>query len=228
MGEILLPVGYKTVPNVLTLGKVESLRQVIASISAGREVRRRGEIYGIRNLLSLSEEVRGIARDLVGPPYFAVRATFLDKVPGANWKITWHQDSVITVRERRDVPGFGPWSVKAGVVHVQPPPEILERMVAIRLHLDDCTRDNGALRVLPGTHRFGWIDHEVDAWRAKVPEVCCEVPCGGALYMNPLILHASSPAVRPEHRRVIHIEYARERLPGGLEWEVAKLTGPTS
>jgi len=36
--------------------------------------------------------------------------------------------------------------------------------------------------------------------------------------MCPLILHASSKAVSPSHRRVIHIEYAGAELPGGLEW----------
>jgi hypothetical protein len=36
--------------------------------------------------------------------------------------------------------------------------------------------------------------------------------------MRPLLLHASSPAADPRHRRVIHLEFAAEPLPGGLEW----------
>lgn len=212
MPDFLLRDGYKIVPHFLTPGTVERLREDIGRIANGRPV------HGLRNLHLRSERILGLSRSLVEPAYFPVRATYLDKIPGANWKIAWHQDNAIAVRKRRDVPGFGPWSVKEGVVHVQPPVELLSRMFAIRLHLDDCTRDNGALRVLPGTHRFGWIDEDVYAWRAKIAEVCCEVPCGGALFMSPLILHASSPAVTPTHRRVIHIEYAREPLPGGLEW----------
>jgi len=32
------------------------------------------------------------------------------------------------------------------------------------------------------------------------------------------VLHASSPAKSPSHRRVIHIEYASGTLPEGLRW----------
>jgi hypothetical protein len=70
----------------------------------------------------------------------------------------WHQDRAIAVRDRVDVPGFGPWSVKAGLVHVEPPVDILERMLAVRLHLDDCGEDNGPLRVLPGSHAWAGLD----------------------------------------------------------------------
>lgn len=36
--------------------------------------------------------------------------------------------------------------------------------------------------------------------------------------MRPLLLHASSPALAPAHRRVLHLEYAAAPLPPGLEW----------
>jgi ectoine hydroxylase-related dioxygenase (phytanoyl-CoA dioxygenase family) len=213
--------GFAVIEGAFSMAEVERMRAAIERIPFGREVRRKSGVYGIRNLLAISDDVQAIVpglRRYLDRPSFAVRATFLDKVPGANWKIAWHQDSMIAVRERRDVEGFGPWAVKAGIVHVQPPAGILERMLAVRIHLDDCTRDNGALRVLPGTHRFGWIDHEAGLWRSRVPEVCCEVRAGGLLLMRPLILHASSPAATPAHRRVLHFEFASFDLPGGLEW----------
>ena len=133
--------------------------------------------------------------------------------------MTWHQDLTIAVRERHEVPGFAFWSEKAGVMHVQPPVSILENMLAVRLHLDDCGPDNGPVRVLPGSHRHGRIaESEIPAWRQRVAEVVCTVPRGGVLLMRPLLLHASSPAVSPSRRRVVHIEYAADGLPGGLEW----------
>jgi hypothetical protein len=67
-----------------------------------------------------------------------VKATLFDKTPDANWLVPWHQDLTISVKERVDIDGFGPWTVKAGVLSVQPPVSILERMLAIRIHLDDC------------------------------------------------------------------------------------------
>ena len=169
--------------------------------------------------LARHKSVRGAAAAALGPNCFPVRALLFDKTPAANWKVTWHQDLTIAVRARRDVEGYGPWSSKAGIPHVQPPIPVLERMVALRVHLDDCGPDNGPLRVLPGSHRAGLLRaSEIDGWRQRVAEVSCIVMRGGLLVMRPLLLHASSPAKSPAHRRVIHIEYATTDLSGGLEW----------
>jgi ectoine hydroxylase-related dioxygenase (phytanoyl-CoA dioxygenase family) len=61
------------------------------------------------------------------------------------------------VREQRDVPGWGPWSTKDGVLHVRPPAEVMARMLAVRVHLDDCGESDGPLRVLPGSHKHGLL-----------------------------------------------------------------------
>jgi ectoine hydroxylase-related dioxygenase (phytanoyl-CoA dioxygenase family) len=185
-------------------------------------------VYGVRNLLDLSPEVRALAADetvrqfvtpLLGEGAFATRAVFFDKVPGANWALGWHQDSVIAVAERRDVPGFLAWGQKAGVWQVQPPAEVLAEMVAIRVHLDDCGNDKGPLRVLPGSHRDGWVEDDLAEWKRRITEVTCVVPKGGIVVMCPLLLHASSKTISPHHRRVIHIEFANRDLPGGLRWQ---------
>jgi ectoine hydroxylase-related dioxygenase (phytanoyl-CoA dioxygenase family) len=81
-----------------------------------------------------------------------VRAIFFDKSSGSNWLVPWHQDLTIAVASKCEAPGFGPWSVKDGIPHVQPPDELLKQMIALRLHLDDCDASNGALRVIPGSH----------------------------------------------------------------------------
>jgi ectoine hydroxylase-related dioxygenase (phytanoyl-CoA dioxygenase family) len=155
-----------------------------------------------------------------------VRGILFDKLPEANWKVPWHQDLSIAVRGRVDVAGFGPWSVKAGVPHVQPPLPLLENMLALRLHLDDCDAANGPLRVIPRSHTGGRLSPTaIRAWRSQQAAVACLVPRGGALLMRPLLLHASSPALRPGHRRVIHLEFAAEGLPGGLQWCAADPAG---
>lgn len=195
-----------------------------------------GPTAGHRNLLDFPEitalAAGPILTDLVapvlGPNAFAVRGILFDKTPDVNWKVTWHQDLTIAVRDPKEVPGFSAWSLKGGQVHVQPPVSILENMLAVRLHLDDCGPDNGPVRVLPGSHRHGRIaESDIPAWRQRVAEVVCTVPRGGVLLMRPLLLHASSPAVSASRRRVLHIEYAAEELPGGLEWRwaVGKRTG---
>jgi ectoine hydroxylase-related dioxygenase (phytanoyl-CoA dioxygenase family) len=126
---------------------------------------------------------------------------------------------VIAVRENIETPGFFGWSVKSGVPHVHPPADILERMVTLRLHLDDCREDNGPLRVIPRTHHGDRLsDEEVDGACENNTAVTCPMAAGGVLVMRPLILHSSSPATSPRHRRVLHIEFAADSLPRGLEW----------
>lgn len=216
--------GFAVVPKVLTADEVRALCEATANL---RDEGRRG---GVRNLLARCPEVRALAqsapiRNLVepvlGPAAFAARGILFDKTPDANWKVPWHQDLTIAVEGRLEVAGYGPWSVKDGVQHVQPPAAVLEGMLAVRIHLDDCGADNGPLRVIPGSHREGRLsDEQVLRWQESVPPVLCMVDKGGVLLMRPLLLHASSPAASPAHRRVIHIEFASCRLPEGLQWQV--------
>jgi ectoine hydroxylase-related dioxygenase (phytanoyl-CoA dioxygenase family) len=219
--------GFRLVPDVIDAATVGALRRAVESLGQREEVRRRGGPYGVRNLLDImpeaadlarSPELRALVTPVLGNACFAVRGTLFDKNPDANWGLFWHQDSIITVRERRDVPGFGKWAQKAGVWHVEPPFPVFERMLTLRVHLDDCGPDNGPLRVIPGSHRHGWLENQLDDWKARKSEVTCTLAAGGVLVMRPLILHASSAALVPSHRRVLHIEYAVDDLPGGLEW----------
>ncbi len=128
--------GFAVFPALLSDAEAERLRRAIDAIPDCDAVRRKRNVYGVRNLLDLSPDVRRLAAltevrqlvtPIIGEGAFAARAIFFDKVPGANWALGWHQDSVIAVAEQRDVPGFLAWGRKAGVWHVQPPPEILAR-----------------------------------------------------------------------------------------------------
>jgi len=168
--------------------------------------------------LARSARVRALVEPVLGPNARPVRGIFFDKNEQANWTVPWHQDVTIAVRERHEVPGYGPWSVKEGVPHVQPPVEVLVNMLAVRLHLDDCPEENGALRVIPRSHRHGKLSGgQIDEMSAQ-PRVVCEAKEGDALLMRPLLLHASSPAKSPSRRRVIHLEFAAAELPAPLEW----------
>ena len=143
-----------------------------------------------------------------------------DKIAGANWKVPWHQDLTVALRERQDTDGFGPWSEKAGIVHAQAPVALLANMLTLRLHLDDCDETNGPLRVLPGTHMQGRLNAaQIQTLRTQIPPIACLAKQGGVVLMRPLLLHASSPAQTPRHRRVIHLEYAAaDALPRYLQW----------
>ena len=179
-----------------------------------------------RNLLSLlsvrelamSNPVRAIVGTILGRECFAVRGIFFNKTRNSNWKVVWHQDLTIVVRERKHLDGFGPWTMKAKVLHVQPPPQIMSNILAIRLHLDESGIDNGPLRVIAGSHRHGRLSAEQIRNLEKQNSVTCAVPQGGALLMRPLLVHASSACAIQKSRRVIHLEFAATELPQGLDW----------
>jgi hypothetical protein len=161
-----------------------------------------------------SSSVRRLVEPVLGSGVFVVRALLFDKVAEANWKVPWHRDRTIAVRRRVDAAGYGPWSTKEGIPHVEPPRNVLDGMLVLRLHMDDCDADNGPLRVISGSHR----DADLACGDlGRVPTVC-GAPAGSALLLRPLLLHASSPALSPRHRRVLHLEFAVTELPGGLEW----------
>jgi ectoine hydroxylase-related dioxygenase (phytanoyl-CoA dioxygenase family) len=183
---------------------------------------------GIRNLLELvpsiqvlaqSQQIRSALEPVLGDTARLVKGIFFDKQPTANWKVPWHQDLTIAVKERLDLPNYYPWSIKAGIHHVQPPIAILEQMLTVRIHLDHTDEFNGALKVIPSSHRQGKLTSEaISSWKQSDSTVSCNCKAGGILLMRPLLLHASAPAIIPTHRRVIHLEYASCQLPAGLDW----------
>jgi ectoine hydroxylase-related dioxygenase (phytanoyl-CoA dioxygenase family) len=214
--------GFAIIENVLDVLSTDRLRALMESIATREEGR-----GGVRNLLDVpevreladSEAIMNLVQPILGESAFAVRGILFDKKDGANWKVPWHQDVTIAVRERVDVDGYGPWSIKQDVLHVQPPANILEGMLSVRLHLDDCPKTNGALRVIPKSHEDGKLSQQqIETKSAQREAVTCEVRCGGALLMRPLLIHASSAAESLSHRRVIHFDYANVGLDGGLQW----------
>jgi ectoine hydroxylase-related dioxygenase (phytanoyl-CoA dioxygenase family) len=221
--------GYAVLLEVVTAAELERLREALSdAMSTLGERRRGGDRYAVRNLLRDVPAVRelahsptlsAIAEAVLGPEARPVRGILFDKPPAANWAVPWHQDVTIAVRERVDLSGWGPWTTKAGVLHVQPPASVLEQMLAIRLHLDACGEENGPLLVLPGSHAEGRLDTEAIAgWKTRVQRVSCTGPAGSAVLMRPLLLHASASATAPAHRRVVHLEYAAGPLPPPLSW----------
>jgi ectoine hydroxylase-related dioxygenase (phytanoyl-CoA dioxygenase family) len=205
-----------------------ALIDVARSADNAENVTNSSGTYGLRNLTDVVPEVAALVRlpaiahpvtEILGAAAFMTRATLFDKTPGANWGVFWHQDLAIAVEAKHQVDGYGAWTRKAGVPCVQPPVEVMARVLTVRLHLDDCTAANGALKVLPGTHGDRMSAAEVDVQQRANDSVICEVPAGGLLLMKPLLLHASSPMDEPLSRRVIHFEFANFQLSPPLIWK---------
>ena len=221
--------GYAVVDDVLDHEAVAHLcneidRAGIESLAKQRA----GKAFGLRDLMNVvpvtrtlanSNTLMSLVKPILGNSARLVRGIYFDKHKDANWKVAWHQDLTIAVREKIDTEGFCSWSMKAGLTHVQPPVSVLEKMVALRVHLDPADESNGGLRVLPGTHRYGRLDaDQIQNLRNEVNAVTCTVRSGGIIAMRPLLLHSSLPSAHPHHRRVLHFEYAATDLPDKLEW----------
>lgn len=214
--------GYALSDLILPRDLCEHLASSLPPVSAGRG--------GVRHLISHPSVVRLLQQgslgrslwSLIGRDLVAVKATMFDKTGGANWRVQWHQDRAIAIRERMHVPGYGPWSTKSGCLHVEPPSRVLEQMIAVRVHLDACGAENGPLRVVPGSHRLGKLDDaDVAAAATTAPAVEILVGQGAILLMRPLLLHASSAARDSAHRRVLHIEFAPREAISPLRWHTA-------
>jgi len=211
--------GFATVPNVLDADACDALASLLGDANGAgtRGMLRIHEVAALAQSL-LAELVRPHLPDKPAP----VRGIYFDKRPETNWLVAWHQDLTLAFKRQVEVSGFGPWSVKEGVPHVQPPMQLLERMLTVRLHLDDTDSSNGALRVLSGTHRLGRMSAEaIRSCRETHEEVLCEAEAGDVLLMRPLLRHASSRSSAPRRRRVLHIEFAGFPLPELLEWHEA-------
>lgn len=224
--------GFAIIPNVIDAPAIDALIAALERVTSDASVRQKDNAtYAIRNLLTLAPKVRALAdspqiraliEPILGTGAFAIRGLLFDKTPEANWKVFWHQDLTVPVREKIETPGFRNWSMKSGVQHAEAPASILETLLSLRLHLDDCDANNGPLHVLPGTHTLGHLNSEaIDACKAFGNPVECHVARGGVQLLRPLLLHSSFPAKNAAHRRVIHLEFAAAPLPGELEYWVS-------
>ena len=169
---------------------------------------------------SLKKQLAATIPDI--SPLVAVQCTFFNKSPTSNWFVAYHQDRSIPVSSSVSATDWSGWSQKEGMTFVHGPDEVLAQMIAVRLHVDDCTQNNGPLRVIPGSHLTGTLSpQDIAVLRESSDEQPLLVGKGGVVVMQPLLLHASSKSNTIENRRVLHFLFGPPTLPTGLEWRRA-------
>lgn len=218
--------GYAIIPGIYSAADTEQMLTLINNADTESAVfRKTTNLFAIRQLLKeipqlpniiFNDNLKDIIKNLFGEGYFVSKSIYFDKPASSNWFVAWHQDLTISVKEKVDIPGFGPWTTKQNQFAVQPPLSVLENNFTVRIHLDHTNEENGALKVIPASHLKGiqrpeTIDHQAE-------EKLCEVPAGGVMLMHPLLLHASGRSTGIAPRRVIHIEFSNQLLPEELEW----------
>lgn len=217
--------GFAVIPGIFEKDRVTLLAENLATANLRRS--RAGVRHALGNAavfsLANGSQLATIARSILGASAYPFRATMFEKTTDANWLVVWHQDTALPLSRRQEASGWGPWSVKEGVIYAHAPANALSQVLALRVHLDDSTPQNGPLRVLPSTHTLGVLSDDAIHQLAQhvVPVECC-VPRGGIVAMKPLVVHSSSKSQSDCARRVLHIEYAASTaITGNLELAVA-------
>ncbi|GEN76101.1 phytanoyl-CoA dioxygenase family protein [Chryseobacterium hagamense] len=219
--------GFTVINRIFSDNEIQRISEVIRNTDSSKETFRKSEdlfairqflkeIPGLRDLI-FNEKMKTVIRERFGDRYFVVKSIYFDKPETSNWYVAYHQDLTISVDQKKPMEGFGPWTARQSRFAVQPPLDILENIYTIRIHLDDTDENNGALKVVPGSHAKGIYRPETIDWSKETEEIC-PVEKGGIMIMKPLILHASNRTTNGNRRRVIHIEFSERELPAGLNW----------
>ena len=198
---------------------IPTLEDALAGLPTEAAGTRLHGIGALRPLLATDGCVGTTAATILGQSAKPVRAILFNKSSEANWGLGWHQDRTICVKKKREIEGFGPWTIKRGMIHVAPPFDLLAQMVTLRVHLDDVPEANAPLLIAPGSHRLGRVTvDQIDEAIERCGIRACLAKAGDVwLYATP-ILHASDASTSSKNRRVLQVDYAAFDLPGGLEW----------
>lgn len=217
--------GHTTINNIYTTAEVATLTNIINNAhKTNPNFRGSNNLFAIRQFLKevpeaiphiFNHNLKEVITNTFGSNYFITKSIYFDKLPASNWFVAWHQDITISVKEKAEVPGYGPWTAKEGQFAVQPSLHILQQNFTIRIHLDDTDEHNGALKVADGSHLKGI--QRPQQLNLSTPTTCT-VPAGGIMLMHPLLFHSSGRTTNQQRRRVIHIECSNQPLPHPLQW----------
>ncbi|MBL4792408.1 phytanoyl-CoA dioxygenase family protein [Citromicrobium bathyomarinum] len=196
------------------------LLQLLEAHDNGQAGERIANCEPLSDWLSHSPEVAGLLGKIGHVNSRPVRAILFDKGPTTNWVLGWHQDRTICVKKRVETEGYGPFTTKAGLVHVEPPFELIEGMATVRFHLDPVDGSNAPLRIAVGSHKVGKIPaREVEAIARRSDIVACYAEAGDTWAYSTPILHSSERSQSAgQRRRVLQVDFSPDSLKGGLDW----------
>ncbi len=219
--------GFTIVDSIFSPEELQRILRTIQQVDSSKSTfRKTKDLFAIRQFLKevpgvttqlFSTKLKELIQAFSGIDYFVVKSIYFDKPEQSNWFVAYHQDLTISVNTKAAMEDYGPWTVKQDQFAVQPPLPILQNILTLRIHLDDTDESNGALKVIPGSHKKGIYRPETIDWQ-KEKEVFCEVKAGSVMLMKPLLLHASNKTTNQQKRRVIHLELSSIELPSEINW----------
>ena len=145
--------------------------------------------------LATMPAVLDIVERLIGPDILLYNVTYIVKEAGAQSHVSWHQDLTY-------------W----GLSH--------DDQVSMWLALSPATAESGCMRMIPGSHTSGRIDHEATEDRDNVllqgqtvrgveedKAVMCPLQPGEASFHHGWTLHASMPNRSADRRIGLNVQY---------------------
>jgi phytanoyl-CoA hydroxylase len=210
--------GYCVVDGIFDAGLIEKAQSIVEGLLsstdfagvAEAEPEDSSKARRIWAPTSRDEIFAGIAEDtrlldaveqLIGPDIVLQYSKLNVKPPRVGSVVEWHQDFAFYPHTNTD-------------------------LVATLIYLDDATRENACLRVIPGSHRHGLVKHEsdgffvgkvsspADAGHDESSIVDCEGSAGSVVFIHPLLLHSSEKNLSDMYRRVFIPSYrAADALP---------------
>lgn len=181
-----------------------------------RRVNNPCEVSASFNDVMQSSRMTDAVAQLIGPSVAFHHCKLNLKQPGAETDVGWHQDFPFT-------------------------PHTNDDLVTSLLFLDDVTEENGALRVVPGSHkeglkslwrdgRFtGYVDEPTTAYAEK-NAVSAIGPAGSVCFMHTSLLHGSRPNQSDCSRSLYIVVYraadaiplAPSTVPSALEGKILR------
>ncbi|GGD78156.1 phytanoyl-CoA dioxygenase [Emticicia aquatilis] len=224
--------GFITLENIYTKEEINQILALIESVESDKPTfRKSADVFAIRQFIKelpeikdliFNEKLKATIKEFGGNEYFVIKSIYFDKPETSNWFVSYHQDLTISVDKKQEIKNFTSWTTKHNQSAVQPPLDILQNIFTIRIHLDKTDENNGALKVIPASHRKGFYRPENINWDEE-NETVCNVEQGGVMLMKPLLLHSSSRTTNNKRRRVVHIEFSDIDLPENLNWAEKEL-----
>ena len=219
--------GYSVLSDLYSDSEISQILACIENAEqGGNSFMKTKDLFAIRQLIKnvpelsdllFNPKLTELISDLSESEYFLTKAIYFDKPSESNWFVAYHQDLSISVDKKADLDNYSNWTFKKGQYGVQPPIEILEDTITIRVHLDKTDKNNGALKVIPKSHLNGIVRLDSKNWNTE-NEFICQIEKGGAMLMKPLTLHASNRTTNGKKRRVIHLEFNKHNLIEPLTW----------
>lgn len=220
--------GFAVLNTIYSDAEVAAISSCIEKASAERKLAENSKhLFAIRQVIAkipelksllFTEKFHELLTSIFEEDCFLTKAIYFDKPSESNWFVAYHQDLSISVDRKQDVSNYKNWTFKKEQYGVQPPIDILENIVTIRVHLDKTEKENGALKVIPTSHLKGIYRPETIDWTTETKHIC-EVEKGGVMLMKPLTLHASNRTTNHKQRRVLHLEFSTKQLEKPLEWQ---------